>query len=262
MRKLPVLDAFSHAFRSTINNLAFAFHASWPWMAVLLPVLIAGNLYVYAETGGNPEQQTVGSVVTSFAIGVITMLAFASIAVSWHRYVLLDEMPEGIQRLRIDATVCRYFGNLLFISLMLGLACVLAYILFLSLTFSRSGIGTIIAVPGMIAMLLFATNAFYRLGVKLPAIALGRHDFGLGDAWRITSGNFWQMVGLGILYFLLGAAAALIIGAIGYSLGMLGATLGIALSVSIQLVLQWMLTIFGITILTSLYGFFVENRNF
>jgi hypothetical protein len=262
MRKLPVMAAFSHAFRSTTNNLAFAFHASWPWMAVLLPVLIAGNLYVFAETGGDPEQQTPGSIAASIAIGVISMLSFASIAVSWHRYVLLDEMPEGIKRLRVDGTVWRYFGNVLLISVLIGLAGGAAALLFVFFTYITAGVGAIVAIPGIIALLLCAIMAFYRLGVKLPSIALERHDFSLTDAWRITAGNFWQMVGLGILYFLLGAAAALVIAAIGYLLGMLGATLGIALSVSIQLVLQWMLTIFGITILTSLYGFFVENRNF
>jgi hypothetical protein len=39
---------------------------------------------------------------------------------------------------------------------------------------------------------------------------------------------------------------------------------GIALIIEFigQLVLNWILSIFGVTLLTSLYGFFAENRNF
>jgi hypothetical protein len=262
MRKLPVMDAFSHAFRSTSNNLSFAFHASWPWMAVLLPVLIAGNLYVFSETGGNPEVQTAGSLAASFAMGLIAMIAFASIAVNWHRYVLLDEMPEGAARLRIDDTVWRYFGNILLISLMIGVCAVVAVLAFSFIGILMGQASLFVVVPAAIACVLGALAAFYRLGVKLPGIALQRRDLGLGDAWRITAGNFWQMVGLGLLYFLVGLLAALVIAAIGFALGAIGGPVGISIAVAVQLVMNWVLTILGITILTSLYGYFVENRNF
>jgi len=40
--------------------------------------------------------------------------------VNWHRYILLDEVPHGMERLRLDATVWRYVGNILLIALILG----------------------------------------------------------------------------------------------------------------------------------------------
>jgi hypothetical protein len=45
MRKLPVFAALGHAFKSTTDNIGFAFHISWPWMLLLLPLNVAVNLY-------------------------------------------------------------------------------------------------------------------------------------------------------------------------------------------------------------------------
>lgn len=40
----------------------------------------------------------------------ISMLAFSSLSVSWHRLLLLDDEAEGVDRLRIDGIVWRYLG--------------------------------------------------------------------------------------------------------------------------------------------------------
>jgi hypothetical protein len=34
------------------------------------------------------------------------------------------------------------------------------------------------------------------------------------------------------------------------------------ITIALQLVINWIATIFGVTMLTSLYGFFVEKREF
>mgnify|MGYP001579831918 FL=1 len=46
-----------------------------------------------------------------------------------------------------------------------------------------------------------------------------------------------------------------------YVIGQLG-TLGLSVLLAIQVAVNWVATILGVTLLTSLYGFFVEGREF
>jgi hypothetical protein len=273
MRTLPVINAFSHAFRSTINNIAFAFHASWPWMAVLLPVLVAGNLYLLARGPVNPGEFPVALGAFGVLLGLIQGLAFASIAVNWHRYVLLDEMPVGAQRLRLDWPVWRYFGNIILISLIVGVIMLpVGFVAAFVLGATAAGGGFAgpddfagmlkVGLPLLAIVATLSLAFFYRYGVKLPAIALERRDFGLGDAWRATRGNFLPMLGMGFLYVLIGLAIFLASWLLTLVTEKLGGNAGAAISIGAQLVMQWLSTVFGITLLTSLYGFFVENRDF
>ena len=97
---------------------------------------------------------------------------------------------------------------------------------------------------------------------KLPAVALGRTDFGFREAWNVSEGNFWPLAAV----FALNAAAVLvsalvlltIIAAFERIAPLGGAILGIALMAIFQL----FYTVFNASIFTSLYGFFVERRDF
>ena len=52
MRILPVMAAFGHVVRSTINNASFAWSLSWPWMIVIIPVNIVAQLYGFSIEPG------------------------------------------------------------------------------------------------------------------------------------------------------------------------------------------------------------------
>jgi hypothetical protein len=262
MRPLPVTAAFAHAFKSTSNNLSFAWYASWPWLAVLVPVLIAGNVYVFTKTGGDPTRMDAASATTGLIMTLLNALAFASIAVNWHRYVLLDEVPQGAQRLRLDDTAWRYFGNTLLIFLIIfGLG--FAVTLVLALLGAALGTAAVIVTSAAFAAVgLIGLSMFYRLGIKLPAVALGRSDFGFRDAWRMTVGNGWQVLGLALLYLATALAAAIPVWIVSMVIGLVGGLPALALIVAVQTLASWLLTILGVTLLTSLYGFFVEGRDF
>lgn len=270
MRKLPVFEALGHAFRSTTDNIGFAFHISWPWVLILLPFNVATNLYMVVnglETGGEPDPAKIGmyfAVATPLILASI--VAYASIAVNWHRYVLLDEIAQGLQRLRIDSLTWRYIGNFILIMLVI-IACSILVMIILGLVgiLERAIFGETVAgfavIPVIGVLYIFAFVAAYRLMVKLPAVALGRKDFAIGDAWRVTKGNSWRMLGLLILFFLCLVLIGVIMLAITYAFGLLG-TVGLSLAVAIQVMVNWVATILGVTLLTSLYGFFVEGRDF
>jgi hypothetical protein len=261
MRKLPVGDTISHAVRSTLHNLAFAIHISWPWMVFLLPVYVAGNLYILANPPAGPDEFNPKTAAVGALVGLLNAIPFASIAVSWHRYILLDEIPQGLQRLRVDGTVLRYFGNVLLVALALFFGGALAGVAAFLLIAILGKASVIFLIPAGIALVMALIVYFYRLSIKLPAVALGRRDYTFGRALEDTRGNFWQIFGVAILFALLLLALALALLVVALILAQLG-TAGAPLSIIIEFVVNWVATFLAITMLTSLYGFFAEGRSF
>lgn len=261
MRTLPVLAAFNHVLRSTINNLGVAWHLSWPWMIVIMPLNILAGIYgfSFAPDAVAPSGEV---MALTMLIALVTMFAFASIAVSWHRYILLDEMPQGLARLRADNTVWRYFGNTILIVLIL-FAALLPPMMVAGLIFSLMGnAGVILALPIYVAAFVLGISFFYRMSVKLPAVALERRDFGLKEALAATGGNTARLLGLAALFFIAVMGMALMLGMIAWLMEKTGVDFALFLSLAIQIVFNWIITIMGVTLLTSLYGFFAEQRNF
>jgi hypothetical protein len=259
---LPVSAAFGHAINSTLNNLPFAFQVSWPWMLVLLPINLGVNLYLIGRGMTSPEEFDGTAILLSMMMGIASLVAFSSIAVNWHRYILIDEVPLGMQRLRLDGTVFRYLGNTIMILLLISIAGFISAMIIVFASMLLGPLAFIAAIPGFAAIAVLTTASFYRLGVKLPAIAIGRTDYGFGNAWSDTAGNLWRLFGFFVLYFLVAMVAGLLVLFVGWILTMIGGELGIAISVAAQLVVNWVATILGVTILTSLYGFFGEGRDF
>ncbi len=266
MRKLPVFGVLSHALRSVLNNIRFAWHVSWPWLAILLPLGLAAD---FTLPHIDPEATDPAAIARNgqaglgyLALGALSMLVFSSIAVSWHRYILMDEIPLCMARLRLDRVVWRYFGNTLLVILIVTVASI-PLVALVSLTTVMIGLGT--AAAGGLTMAaagLFAIPLSYRLMVKLPAIAIGNNGFTMREALARTTGNALQLCMAGVIVII----AALLIGTL---LGGLAALLsassgggGAMVASVVQQLVSWLVTIFTVTFLTSLYGFFVEERDF
>jgi hypothetical protein len=263
-RQLSAARCIGHAISSVRNNIAYAFRISWPWYAVLAPVVIVMVLLSYYLTDADPQANPGINALIDLVRGLITMVAFASIAVNWHRYILLDEVPLGKDVFRLDDKTWRYFGNLLLIFLILLLISIGVGI----------PIGVIIALAGntrgyIIPLVLIvlivvpvAGIVTLRLSTRLPAIALGRRDFSLGDAWRATKNSNLPIL-LVFLFEVFALVVALaIISIVSFFTGLISPTLQVIITIALGVAVNWLFTIFSITILTSLYGFFVEGRDF
>ena len=197
---------------------------------------------------------------------IASIIAYASIAVSWHRYILLDEIPHGWKRLRVDSVTWRYIGNF-FVIIVLVFVCMFAVGLavgaagYILKVIMGETLGSIIALSSLSFMSIYAIIMSYRLSVKLPAVALGRSDFRMKDARRATEGNMWRLLGLLILLILCMLLVGACMLAITFIFNKFG-TVGLSVSIAIQVMVNWVTTILGVTLLTSLYGFFVEGRDF
>ncbi len=266
MRKLPILAAFIHAVKSTWHNLPFAFHVSWPWLLLLIPVSIWGEtaMPTFDVLAATPAQQAEMNafILKTYVSGFVSMVIYASIAISWHLYILKDEVPQGLSRLRFDRMVWRYFGNSILVVLFATLALfplVLAMVGFGTMAgLSPQGIVNVVVV----AAVLIALPVTYRMSVKLPAIALGRRDFTFGDAWNATRGNSLQLIGLGLMAVFVAVMTGMTLGLLQDAIGNFAGDVLKWPFVLIRQLAGWVLAVFAITLLTSLYGFFVEKRDF
>lgn len=256
-RQLPVGTCLRHAVTSVRNNLGQAFHVSWPWLLILFLLGAIGIVVLsYAIGNDNFWAAFLGFLVWM----LVTMLAGAAIAVRWHRYVLLDEVVRTSEILTPDGKTWRYLGNILLIALLMILiqSFVAIPVRFLA---GGTAAGGIVEFVVSLALLIISGVLTYRLSVKLPAIALGRHDFRFAHAWEATRGNSRPLAFVFLIQLVVSIAIVVVVYLLMLALMFVHPVLGI-IGFAIYFVCFWLLGIFGITILTSFYGFFVENRDF
>lgn len=276
MSKFRAIPAVRHVLRTTFANLSYALHMSWPWMvfiagfqliAFMLPFILRADY----SGGQTPDELLPRLSVLVILLLIATMLAFASIAVNWHRFMLLGERADGWRRLRLDWPVWRYFGNIILLNVivLLGMfAVMLGYMAVIPIVTILAAILGDTARAFLMGILSLATVgwlviAMQRLTIKLPAVAIG-HNYGFSDAWAETSGYSLSLLGFILVLLVVGlavaAAVALPVTGLIYILGAqsLGAQIILAIT---EVIADWIALIIGINILTTLYGIFAEGRD-
>jgi hypothetical protein len=255
MQKLPVILCIKHALSAVFNFREMGLRVALPWVLTLAAMSALDLLFFGgADFSANSPAGAASLRPADFIIPVVSMVSVASIAVNWHRYILHDEATPANRIFRLDAVVWKYLGRTLLIMLA-GIAPVL-------------GLGVLVmqAIPQMISLLaipLFIAAVYImRMSVALPAIALDRSDFGIRQALQLTQGNDLQMAGLLLLN-------ALIILGLVVSLGILlsiAAGFGEAAvktsAVLLSIPANVFFSLFSISLISSLYGFFAEKRKF
>jgi hypothetical protein len=260
MRKFDALKAFLHALKSIWLNRGAMFDMTWPWMLIMLPFDYARVFYANPVLGAlkpdappTPEQvQVIAQYMLPYYL--LTTLSFASIAVTWHRYVLRDEWPVGLERLRIDRTVLRYVGNLFILTLLLMIAMVFPLVISQLVERVVPSIG--IFTFGLVMVL--AITLSFRLGLVFPAIAIGNKDYHFRDAMTQTKGS----VGAIVWYAMLIVASVMLVRIVVFDGLLMRLGLPPLALFGLDFGYQWVTTILGITALTTLYGFFAEGRNY
>jgi hypothetical protein len=250
MRKLPILATVKHALNSVVTYRGAGIRIGLLWILILLALNLAG-LFLMGQSG-QPQPGRMGLFdLVRIAVGLI---ALSSISVNWNRFVLRDELPGARSILRLDGLVWRYAGNSLVITLMTFLP-VAVLIAILSALIPQA---MILVLPAVAV----AGTAYFMLSLKLPAIALGRTDFRLSDAMKAVEGNFWQVMGVFLLWTLIVSSALLMILILARLLDSLPWVVAGTISLAIIAAVNLFITLFSVGVLTALYGFFVEGREF
>lgn len=276
--------AWRFGISSTWDNALYALQMCWPWLALLTGLDLAARL-----PAGFPLALLIpplsagveaGAMLTGLLMG-LKLIAISSIAVNWCRFLLLGEVAIGWDRLRVDRAVWRFACNVLLI----WLAC--------SGVFLLGGLISFVALPlivqfaghalpefprsipppaewmqspwliiiglSLLLGLLGGLPVVQRLSIKLVAIALGREDYGLGDAWRDSGG---QPMRLATFTFAVTALLVLVWAVsflVGYQLDDVSAA-GQLVSAAAAAIAGGLTVILGAASIAVLFGMFVEGR--
>lgn len=236
-----------HAVMIVIRNFGVAVRISAVPFVILSVITTMNFASSFGSVTATSQEHTQSDFLSALMLLPTAFLTFW-IVVGWHRFILLEERPRSIIPPFHGSRVFAYFltGLVIYVA-----AAFVVLVLLVPLSMLGAGIGlraglNVVAIAVMVAVGL----VFARLIVLLPAAAIG-HRLGVSGAWEATIGSTGTFLLLGFL--LMGA-------------GMVMAVTALVIIVFppallvIQIIYQWITMIVGASILTTLYGHYVEKR--
>lgn len=231
---------FVHALRLVLDNFGDAIRIS----AILYFIPVLASVVYEGITSRPPEN---GPIV-ALALSLVVFAASLCVAVAWHRFILLEDRPAGLLPEIDGRRVVAYFGY----SLLLGLI-VLPIVFGVSVLagFSAFVGSPVIAFLAALVGIFAAFTIGYRLGLILPASSIDRR-LRLGEAWGATRGATWDIAVLAFVSTLCTIVVDLPVLLFKGQLGIVGLLW--------QGATGWLVLLVGVSILTTLYGHYVEGR--
>ena len=245
-----------HSFVMLFGNFAIALRLS----AVLYAVQAIPKIYFLnfmsgvsdAELESSPQFWLFGSVNM-----VILMITGLWVAVAWHRFILIEEIPSGYIPKFHGRRMMAYFGQSVLLGLLIvaiGLALSIGLIpitIFLAFPLFGDLSQTYLTYIFYLLISMLCGPILFRFSTVLPAAALGKR-FTWGAAWQATKGSTGSLV-----------LVALVLWG-----GLMGANEHVTNLISGNLFLlalwaipfEWVFLMIHISILTTLYGHYVEKR--
>lgn len=244
---------FLHSLRQVFGNFGAAIKIS----AVPYLIIVAATVALGISNWSDPKARGDAVANGTFPWGrlalfcLIWTVSWYWIAVAWHRFVLLNERPGAIPAFRVDR-VWAYFLRSLKVSLfVIPLALVIGLVFGFVGAFVLHRVSQVIAVQVMTFTALALMFPFlYRLTASMPAAALGAPET-VSDAWRATAGQFGALFVVTLL--LIGGSTILRLAGSSILGGTIFGTIW-------GYVIDWIAPLIGVSILTTLYGHYIEKR--
>ncbi len=242
---------FAHSFGMVFRNLKQALQIGLVPVVIAFVGVLAALSYIGVSVSVLQDEQALGLLLANswmvfLAIWVFIMVMMLWIVTSWHRFVLLEEYPQGwVPPFRFDR-ILSYIGH----AIMLGLLMLLAMIPGAMIMIAIGGMSQILGVLTTSIWVGVILVGMYRLLPILPAAAIGK-PLKLKEAWEATTGETWTIIGLLVIGFLfqllLNIMAALFV---------LVPIIGPIVLYTVLLVMS----LVNVSILTTLYGHYIEGR--
>lgn len=269
MGRLRVIPAFKWVVAVFIGEFRTAVHLGWPWVAVV-GVALLSLIFAFPDLSTKltqPERMSAAqewrAATGLVALYAVVLVAYSSMAVNWHRYLLLKEMPDGWMRLRLDWPVLRYLGNISLIAILVGvIAFIVIGIIFLAIFSLVGNTGLPLSFIMIAAAMIAVVALIYRLSIKLPAIAIEVDDYRFSNAMRDSEGGTLSIIGFAIL---IGLASTVFLLAgnlpslFNYAFNLGNGTMMTAAIILAQGLATWASMIFNLTAITLLYAIFAEG---
>ncbi|MDZ4087729.1 MAG: hypothetical protein U1E69_13125 [Tabrizicola sp.] len=250
------LRIFLHSLRQVFGNLSGALRVSGVLMLVQFAVFLTLGRSLPTDEAGMRQlmmqgEMPWGRIVLSALVSTVLWLW---IIVGWHRYILLNEQPRLVPTFRLDRML-GYFGKSLLVGLiLLPLALILGFVGGSIASGMVQGGGK--AIPALVVMGLIVyvpvSVVGMRLGTMLPGAAL-EPGVPVFSGWEATRGATLTILGVMVL----SVGFSLVLEFVG--MGVFGDPRSVP-SLIYELVRQWIIAMVGASILTTLYGHYVEKR--
>ncbi len=242
-------ELFRHSFLMVFNNLGAAARISVPW--ILVSAILIGLWMVFIRQLMNTGVATLQilGVLGLFAILIGLSVIGSIIAIKWHRFVLLGEMPQGYlsgwRDLNYRTYTIQVFKILFFMVVLSYFANTLVTLVFFGEGQFFSGL----------VMSLILTFVFLRLAIGLPAIALKGKRLGPAQSWKMSKDFREVLFVTALLMTLLNSTIEFL------SMLIPGPSFVSLVPLSFAIVLVWFSMMAGVSLLTTLYGVYVEKRS-
>jgi hypothetical protein len=251
IRELPILKATSHILSGIKAHWQKMFNLAMPWLA-LLTLLNVIAVKLNPPLPSSPPELSLSWM--NVVIFFVSLLATASVAVSWHQFILRDEPLSAVKPFRLDKNVRHYFMRIILID---GICFIPLLVLVAAFQLVPPFIWPII-----LALLIQLTVFAYRISLCLPAAAIDNMAIGIKESFAITRGNNLRILGLlAVLYLVLLVALVAFEIAVNV-LQLINPMLGTISIVLLSIPIVFFNMLLAASLLTSLYGFFIEKREF
>lgn len=247
--ELMGLSVFLHSVRMVFNNLAIALRISAPLIAVV--ALSAAGAFVVANAGSIQIDGRQFFVLFLLWLA-IALICLVWVAVAWHRFVLMDEVPDGLLPELRGGRIFAYSYNALVIAVLLFLASLpLDFLVNRAIEASAGALMIIIA--AQIASAIVVAAISYRVSLMLPGAAIG-NLLSIRQSWQATKGKGFQLLVLAVV----SVASAFVV-----DLPVLlvqQTQVGLMLGFLWGAITAWFKVMIGFSILTTLYGHLIQGR--
>lgn len=215
---------------------------------LLAPTMVAEWFLPTDETPALPSANQVGlTLIAALAV----MLGFVLMAILWHRYVLASEETRRSGVMPEAGVIAGYIWRTILLALILMLFTI-PMIIIVGLIVAATGGAMPVAIILGLVVAAFMAWASLRLSLVLPAIALER-PIGFGDSWRATAPASGQIFWLAIILAALNQLVTTVLGVLVPG--------PLFLAVALQLIGTVILTLISVSVLTTLYGVLIEQRD-
>jgi hypothetical protein len=248
---------FVHSVRQVFGNLEGALRVSAVLTLVQVIITMTIGRSLLMDQLSLQTQMLEGNFnwPTYLMIMVLLFLLGLWIAVGWHRYVLTNEMPGIVPRLHLDR-VMGYFGKSILIGLLVlpvVLVCSIVVTAIVAPLFRDQALAQPILFGSVIGFLIYLPvgTVAMRLSAALPGVAL-EPGVSVFTGWNATAGHTLSIMGVVLLSIIAGLV-------LGLPNVFFFAPMSIP-SLIWQFATQWVMVMVGVSILTTLYGHYVEGR--
>jgi len=272
---MRALMIFWKAVTLITDNLIPALRITGP-VIVLLAVFAAFASQMIVDPMQQPMPgESMGRFVLVALIGAaLYITAFIWMVVAWHRFVLLAERPTGLLPAFNGKAMLGYAWRTILVGFALLPIFLIVGLVISPMMLSGLSAGADMAsffVRGLMFQLVVGSLigiVAYRIALILPARAIDR-PLAMGEAWEKTSGSAGTMFMLGLIttlfYLLLALPQSFPMLSVDMSdpsavTTMMEAQSGLMFQIY-GLVVQWLTMLLGVSILSVLYGHYVEGRD-